>query len=155
MLLRTLAAPYGGLVCAGALCALVLHGAWGGGQDTEHAARNTAKEGRPEAAPTAERASLRRIGEVVGCEVEVTVDAAELREGACPAKQGRYRIATFTTDEGQRAWLAQTRMYGGTYLVGNRWVVTAQTPESLAPLRRELGGAIEVGDAHSGHHGGG
>lgn len=80
------------------------------------------------------------------------MEADELREGACGSGPGAYRIATFAADAGRAAWLAESRAYGGAYLVGARWVVTAASPEALAPARARLGGTIESGSAHTGPH---
>ncbi|WP_330261345.1 hypothetical protein [Streptomyces sp. NBC_00539] len=110
---------------------------------------------RPVAAASARAngVSVQDLAAALGCTAEITVDAEELREGACGAGAAGYRIATFTADEGQREWLAESRGYGGTYLVGDRWVVTAASAEALAPLRERLGGKVETGDAHGPEHG--
>ncbi|MFD7032227.1 hypothetical protein ACFWAR_29780 [Streptomyces sp. NPDC059917] len=96
--------------------------------------------------------TIQELAAALGCTAEVTVEADELREGACGAGKEGYRMATFTADAGQAAWLAESQAYGGTYLVGERWVVTAASPEALAPARAHLGGTIRSGAAHSGSH---
>lgn len=134
------------------LCAALLCGGCGSHGHTGRGTRDTTKEGHHEATATraAKPATLQQIAKAIGCEAEVTVDADELREGACTTKQGAYRMATFAADEGQRAWLTESQDYGGIYLVGNRWVVTAQTADSLSSLRGNLGGTIESGESHHG-----
>ncbi|MEW2412957.1 hypothetical protein AB0953_04400 [Streptomyces sp. NPDC046866] len=104
----------------------------------------------PAASPAgaARPAPLEDIAAALGCTPEVTVDADEVREGACGTGPQAYRMATFTTEAGRTAWLSEARMYGGTYLVGPTWVITAPTPEALAPARTRLGGTLESGDAH-------
>ncbi|GHB60274.1 hypothetical protein GCM10010347_32890 [Streptomyces cirratus] len=119
-----------------------------GGCGTGHAKTRPAAV----ASPQASHVSVQDLAAALGCTAEITVDAEELREGACGAGAAGYRIATFTADEGQRAWLAESRVYGGTYLVGDRWVVTAASAEALAPLRERLGGKVETGDAHGPGH---
>ncbi|MEU5808761.1 hypothetical protein [Streptomyces sp. NPDC047718] len=104
--------------------------------------------GNPSASPAARPDSFQEIAAALGCTPEVTVDAEEIREGACGTGPQAYRMATFTTEEGRSAWLAESRMYGGNYLVGPRWVVTAATPEALGPLHDKLGGTLESGAAH-------
>ncbi|MFJ3925929.1 hypothetical protein [Streptomyces sp. NPDC090022] len=99
--------------------------------------------------------TVQEIAAAVGCTAEITVDAEELREGACGTGKDAYRMLTFTAEEGRRAWLAEARNYGGSYLVGDRWIVTAASAEALAPLRDRLGGTVESGDSHTGGHGGG
>ncbi|MFD0265449.1 hypothetical protein ACFVGY_02490 [Streptomyces sp. NPDC127106] len=107
----------------------------------------------PTASPAARPGSFDEIAAVLGCTPEVTVDAEEIREGACGTGPQAYRMATFTTEEGRSAWLAESRVYGGTYLVGPRWVVTAATPEALGPLHDRLGGTVESGSTHGSAHG--
>ncbi|MEV7612521.1 hypothetical protein [Streptomyces sp. NPDC089799] len=102
----------------------------------------------PDRAPAVRPASLQEIAGALGCTPETTVDAEEVREGACGSGPGAYRMATFASDQGRDAWLAAARDYGGTYLVGARWVVTAATPEALTPLRTRLGGTIESAPQH-------
>ncbi len=110
----------------------------------------------PAPASTARPASFQEIAGALGCTPEITVDAEEVREGACGAGPGAYRMATFTTEEGRTAWLTEARNYGGTYLVGPTWVVTAASAEALAPVRDRLGGTIESGADHgSADHGSG
>ncbi|MEU2390254.1 hypothetical protein [Streptomyces sp. NPDC007369] len=106
----------------------------------------------PTPGPTARPGSFEEIAAVLGCTPEVTVDAEEIREGACGTGPQAYRMATFSTEEGRSAWLAESRGYGGTYLVGPRWVVTAATPEALGPLRDKLGGTLESGSDHGSAH---
>ncbi|MEU4729020.1 hypothetical protein [Streptomyces sp. NPDC023588] len=95
--------------------------------------------------------SIEEIAAALGCTAEVSVDADELRQGGCGTGEGAYRIVTFADDRGLRSWLTEARMYGGTYLVGDRWVVTAGTEQALTPLRDRLGGAVETGSQHDGH----
>ncbi|MEU3724090.1 hypothetical protein [Streptomyces sp. NPDC031705] len=81
----------------------------------------------------------------------MSMQADELRQGACATGQGAYRMTTFAAEQGLRSWLAETRVYGGVYLVGDRWVVTAQSADALTALRERLGGTLENGSAHAGH----
>ncbi|MFD5142210.1 hypothetical protein [Streptomyces sp. NPDC058401] len=92
---------------------------------------------------------LDRIAAALGCNPEVTVDAQEVREGACAVGAQAFRLATFSTAEGRAAWLTESRQYGGTYLVGERWVVTAPSAEALTPARDRLGGTLDSAPAHT------
>lgn len=94
---------------------------------------------------------MEELASALGCTAELSTQADELRQGACETGQGAYRLTTFAAEEGLRSWLAETRVYGGVYLVGNRWVVTAQSPEALTSLRERLGGTVETGEEHGGH----
>ncbi|MFF4012656.1 hypothetical protein [Streptomyces sp. NPDC001717] len=114
-------------------------------------APGTAPEKVSATAPATRSVSIEEIAAAIGCTAEVSVEAEELREGGCESAQGAYRMATFAADEGQRSWLAEARIYGGTYLVGNRWVVTAPQADALATLRERLGGSLDTGSTHV-HH---
>ncbi|MEU8839507.1 hypothetical protein AB0D97_10295 [Streptomyces roseus] len=104
----------------------------------------------PAPASTARPAPLQEIGAALGCTPETTVDAEELREGACGSGQTGFRMATFTSEQGRRTWLNEAQMYGGTYLVGPTWVITAASAEALAGARTRLGGTIETVSGHGG-----
>ncbi|MBT2457555.1 hypothetical protein [Streptomyces sp. ISL-86] len=148
------------LVCGGCTGqGQAAHRGAGGTDPVETPASSPVSSGPVSSAPaasgpasSARPATLQEIAAALGCAAEVTVDAEELKEGACGAGEEGYRMVTFSADQGQRAWLAESRMYGGTYLVGNRWVVTAASAEALAPLREHLGGTVETGDSHGAEH---
>lgn len=96
---------------------------------------------------------LDRIAAALGCSPEVTVDAQEVREGACAVEGRAFRMATFSTAQGRAAWLAESRQYGGTYLVGERWIITGPSADALTPARATLGGTLDSapGHAHGAH----
>ncbi|MET9883372.1 hypothetical protein ABZZ20_09495 [Streptomyces sp. NPDC006430] len=119
-----------------------------GGCAAGTSAGTAAGPGGPVPSSSARPAPLQEIAEALGCTPEITVDAEELREGACGSGQEGFRMATFTTEQGRQAWLTEAQMYGGTYLVGPRWVITAASAEALAPARTRLGGTIESAPAH-------
>ncbi|MCJ1676056.1 hypothetical protein MTF65_01485 [Streptomyces sp. APSN-46.1] len=139
--LPCVAVMFASLVCGG--CA---------GQHTPAAPR--AGTDAPAPSSSVRPATLQDIAAVLGCTAEIMVDAEELREGACGAGEDSYRMLTFAADQGQRAWLDESRTYGGTYLVGNRWVVVAASADALAPLRERLGGTVESGASHGASHDG-
>ena len=120
---------------------LALVAGCGGGED------DTAKGARPSgssAAPAAGIVAPPRI-EVIdglaGCEAEIRIEADELREGLCDSEQADYRITTFPAEKYKEAWLDAASVYGGTYLVGPRWVVSTKA-EHLDQARDKLGGTI-------------
>ncbi|MEU6313022.1 hypothetical protein [Streptomyces sp. NPDC047014] len=98
-----------------------------------------------EAAPPG--TSIEAIATAIGCTPQINVEAEELREGGCQNGPVAYRMLTFAAQGGLRAWLDEARAYGGAYLVGDRWVVTAPK-EALEPLRGKIGGSVETGDTH-------
>ncbi|MFD7256135.1 hypothetical protein [Streptomyces sp. NPDC059874] len=106
----------------------------------------------PAKAPATPFVSIEEIATAIGCTAEVSVEAEELRQGGCESGQGAYRMATFAADEGLRSWLAEARIYGGSYLVGNRWVVTTGESAALSSLRDRLGGSLDTGTPHGQHH---
>ncbi|MFE2550380.1 hypothetical protein ACFXGI_17780 [Streptomyces sp. NPDC059355] len=99
-------------------------------------------------APGARPAPLQTIADALGCTPETTVDAEELREGACGSGQEGFRMATFTSEQGRQSWLTEAQMYGGTYLVGPTWVITAASAEALAGAHTRLGGTIQTVSGH-------
>ncbi|MFE1975578.1 hypothetical protein [Streptomyces hygroscopicus] len=120
------------------------HGAGHGREKTSSAAKAFAAPGTP--------APLTKIADAIGCDATVITEAEELRQGACGSGGKRFTMVTFATDKGQRDWLATSKDYGGTYLVGKRWSVTGLSMDSLEPLREKLGGSLEKGMSMS--HGG-
>jgi len=87
-------------------------------------------------------AKVEVIAGLTGCKPKIRIDADELRQGVCHMKAADYLITTFPRDEYQAAWLDSASMYGGKYLVGSRWVVSAQ-PKMLERFRPKLGGTIQ------------
>ncbi|QES57706.1 hypothetical protein DEJ51_28975 [Streptomyces venezuelae] len=132
-------------VCAAALLC--------GGCSSKAAAQHTSAAA-PATAAAAPGTTLEQIATAIGCTAEVNVEVEELRQGGCQAGQVVYRMVTFTAEQGLRSWLTEARMYGGLYLVGDRWVVTAPTEAALTTLRGRLGGSLETGDTHGDAHGG-
>ncbi|MGR6920274.1 hypothetical protein ACU635_39085 [[Actinomadura] parvosata] len=56
-------------------------------------------------------------------------------------------MPTFAGGTGERAWLDDAEAYGGSYLVGDRWVVVA-APPPLEGVSRRLGGTVEAAHHH-------
>ena len=52
-------------------------------------------------------------------------------------------MLAFATGKGQRDWLEYAQMYGGSYLVGERWIIAARPKEALTAARARLGGSIQ------------
>lgn len=81
------------------------------------------------------------IAELTGCEVKIRTEAEELREGVCQTSVGDYLITTFPKDELKEVWLESASMYGGKYLVGPQWAISAK-PKVLKKLKAKVGGTI-------------
>ncbi|MFF4579708.1 hypothetical protein [Streptomyces sp. NPDC001389] len=141
------------LALGAVLCAVSAAGACAGAPahpgaaHAEHAAHASTAAPAAPAAP----ATVEQIATALGCTAELGTQAEELRQGACETAQGTYRMTTFRAEEGLHSWLAEAEPYGGVYLVGDRWVVTAQSADALAGLRGRLGGSVETGAEHTGH----
>lgn len=86
-------------------------------------------------------ARIEVIASLTGCEAEIRIEAEELREGVCRTDAGDYLITTFPAEEHKLTWLDTAAVYGGRYLVGPRWAITAR-PELLDGLRQEVGGTV-------------
>jgi hypothetical protein len=107
----------------------------------------------PEVPKTAS-GSLEQIASKAKCEPNISTDAAELRQANCETGDGKYVLATFATDRGQREWINEAKDYGGSYLVGRKWVAVGDSAV-VATLRGRLGGTVETGSSHHAESGGG
>ncbi|MFB9520815.1 hypothetical protein ACFFTU_12710 [Streptomyces cremeus] len=105
--------------------------------------------------PAEATGTLEELAALAGCEPRIGTDAAQIRQADCRAGNSRYVLAAFASDRGRAEWLDQATDYGGSYLVGRRWVVVADGP-TLALLRTRLGGVLLTGSSHApaGPHGG-
>lgn len=120
----------------GAVAALALAGCGsGGGQDT---------------VPRTATGSLEHLAAEVKCAPDMQTDEDEIRQAICKNGDGKFVLATFATDRGQREWINGAKDYGGHYLVGRKWVAVGETA-TVTALRSTLGGDIEEGMDHSAH----
>lgn len=107
----------------------------------------------PETPETA-TGSLEQLAERAECDPNVQTDAEELRQANCKTGDGRYILTTFATDRGLREWINEANDYGGSYLVGRKWVASGDA-KVVETLRGRLGGTVETAPAHhSGSDGG-
>lgn len=102
-------------------------------------------------APKTAGGTLEQIAAQAACKPKISTNAAELRQANCDTEDGRYVLATFATDRGQREWINGAKDYGGAYLVGRKWVAVGDE-NVVNALRGRLGGSVETGTNHSGHH---
>ncbi|NEC89320.1 hypothetical protein [Streptomyces sp. SID12501] len=87
-------------------------------------------------------AKVEVIAKLTGCEVTIRTDADELREGVCHTADGDYLITTFPAEKYKLTWLDSAAIYGGKYLVGPKWVISAP-PKLQESLRQKVGGTFE------------
>ncbi|MEU0809633.1 hypothetical protein [Streptomyces sp. NPDC005970] len=121
----------------------------GSDADSDKAAIDRGGKAKPSAsAPAARPASVEKLAGTMGCKPEITTDVDDYRQGVCHAGKKNYVFLSFVTTKGQRDWLGYAQMYGGTYLVGNRWVVSAESMRTLKEARGKLGGTIEESAAY-------
>ncbi|WP_420803122.1 hypothetical protein [Streptomyces spiramyceticus] len=104
--------------------------------------------------PETAKGSLEQLAKKVECEPNIQTDAEELRQANCKTGDGRYVLATFATDRGQREWINEAKDYGGAYLVGRKWVAVGDK-KVVTALRGQLGGTVETSSHHSGEGGSG
>ena len=132
------------LALTGAAAVLALAGCGSGGDATAAAV------------PSAATGSLEHLAAEVKCTPNIQIDADELRQAVCKKSKdadGKFILATFATDRGQREWINGAKDYGGHYLVGRKWVAVGETTKTVTTLRATLGGDIEEGTDHSAHTG--
>ncbi len=106
--------------------------------------------------PKTATGSLEHIASQAKCEPNIQTDAEEIRQANCTTGDGKYVLATFATDRGLREWINEAKDYGGSYLVGRKWVAVGDD-KVVATLRGRLGGTVETGSSHhsEGNEGGG
>jgi hypothetical protein len=127
------------LAAAGVMAVIALSGCGSGGS---------------EAAPETETRSLEQLASEAKCQPDIQTDTDQIRQAICKNGDGRFILATFATDQGQRAWLDAAKDHGGHYLVGAKWVAVGET-KMVTALRDQLGGNVEEGLSHSGAGAGG
>ncbi|MFK0124695.1 hypothetical protein ACIQSP_15425 [Streptomyces nigra] len=127
---------------AAGLAPLLLATACGGGDSGSAAASSGPPKVSATEAGVVAPAKIEVIAGLTGCKVKIRTEADELREGVCRTKQGDYLVTTFPEEKLKRTWLESASVYGGTYLVGTRWVVSGK-PAVLERLRPRIGGTME------------
>ncbi|MFF4884879.1 hypothetical protein ACFY2D_18790 [Streptomyces nigra] len=127
---------------AAGLAPLLLATACGGGDSGSAAASSGPPKVSATEAGVVAPAKIEVIAGLTGCKVKIRTEADELREGVCRTKQGDYLVTTFPEERLKRTWLDSASVYGGTYLVGTRWVVSGK-PAVLERLRPRIGGIME------------
>ncbi|QHA09587.1 hypothetical protein GQF42_14095 [Streptomyces broussonetiae] len=110
-----------------------------------------AGEGTKAVPPTA-TGSLESLAAEVKCTPNMQTDADTIRQAICTNTDGKFILATFSTDRGQREWINDAKDYGGYYLVGRKWVAVGGNG-TVKALRGTLGGDVEIGTDHSAHSG--
>lgn len=138
-----------GVAFAALLTAVALPLATACTSDTGSDTGKKASESAPPApvAAVVAPAKVEVIAQLTGCEVKIRTDAKELREGVCRTAAGDYLITTFPEEKYKLTWLDSAAVYGGTYLVGTKWVISS-APKLQETLRQKVGGTIEDLSVH-------
>lgn len=97
--------------------------------------------------------TVEELAETVGCTPAFQGTTADFRQANCKVGKTDYLILDFSTDDGQQAWYDGAIPYGGSYLVGERWILTSSSEDAMIKLQGELGGAIEQDESMGGGHG--
>ncbi|MER6067630.1 hypothetical protein ACFYZB_02685 [Streptomyces sp. NPDC001852] len=106
--------------------------------------------GDTKAVPPTATGSLESLAAEVKCRPNMQTDADTIRQAICTNTDGKFILATFSTDRGQREWINDAKDYGGYYLVGRKWVAVGDDGVVKA-LRGTLGGDVEIGTNHAAH----
>ncbi|MFJ3658730.1 hypothetical protein ACIPPR_36185 [Streptomyces nigra] len=115
----------------------------GGGDDAEKGKSSPSALTAAPAAGLVAPAKVEVIANLTGCKPKIRIEADELRQGLCHTKEIDYLITTFPEETLKQTWLDSAAAYGGKYLVGSRWIVSAKDPEMLDQFRAKLGGEIQ------------
>jgi hypothetical protein len=131
-----------GAALAASLAFLSLATACSGGEDGASASGKPSEISAAPAAGVMAPAKVEVIASLTGCKAKIRIEADELRQGLCHTPKVDYLVTTFPEERYKQAWLESAAIYGGKYLVGSRWVVSAKEPEMLERFRDKLGGTI-------------
>ncbi|HEX6358147.1 hypothetical protein [Actinophytocola sp.] len=87
--------------------------------------------------------TVEELAATVGCTPEFQGKTLDFRQAVCNSPTEDYVLLDFATAEGMRAWLDTAMLYGGTYLVGERWLLSSRAKETMETLSTTLGGVVE------------
>ncbi|HEX2132145.1 MAG TPA: hypothetical protein VHH15_11345 [Actinophytocola sp.] len=135
--------------CAGELSAEDLRAAEAYGSSHEQDRHGAGAPATTTSMPS-EFHTWRELAATVGCTAKLQGRAADFRHAACVKDGYTIVFLDFDTVRGQRDWLESGLLYGGVYLVGDRWVLSGRSREYMESLRPELGGNIEEATTHGG-----
>nr|WP_155057950.1 hypothetical protein [Streptomyces blattellae] len=130
-----------GAALAVSLAVLPLVTACGGGESDAAAVVDPSEMSAAPAAGVEAPARVEVIASLTGCKPKIRIEAEELRQGVCHTKEVDYLITTFPEERFTEVWLDSAAVYGGKYLVGERWIVSAR-PEMLEGFRDKIGGTV-------------
>ncbi|MFG1921677.1 hypothetical protein [Cryptosporangium sp. NPDC048952] len=89
--------------------------------------------------------TVEQIAAHLGCKPEIHTDAEQLREGRCGTGANVFSVTTFPAEKYKQAWLYEAGGWGGWYVVGPGWTVSASTKEAAVSRQKKLGGSLVDG----------
>lgn len=128
---------------AAGVALLPLSAACGGGEDDAARAPGASRTPAISAvqAQVVAPARVEVIARLTDCTAKIRIEADELRQGVCHTERADYLITTFPEERFKRTWLDTAATYQGDFLVGSRWVISAER-EALERFRTRTGGTI-------------
>ncbi|AGP53098.1 hypothetical protein [Streptomyces rapamycinicus] len=143
------------VAAVGALLAIAGCGGGDGGGKADAKAETGGNATRPSASadPTPKAARVEQLASAAGCKPEFTTKVDDYRQAVCKNSKGKFLFLDFVTAKNQRDWLETAQMYGGVYLVGNRWVLSSSPRKNMEKFRERFGGTIEEGTSYGGASG--
>ena len=95
--------------------------------------------------------TVEQLAATVGCTPDFQGKTSDFRQANCTIGETDFLMLDFLTDDGQRAWYDNAKIYGGSYLVGERWILASSSEDEMIKLQDELGGSIEQDKSMGGH----
>lgn len=120
------------------LCATTLAGCADSGTEPAAAAPS------PSVSPPV-TGSVEQVAARLDCKPEIRTDADELRQGMCDTAAGQFAVTTFPAEKFKLIWLDAAAGWGGWYVVGPRWAVSATTKDEAVSRQKKLGGSLVDG----------
>lgn len=103
----------------------------------------TTTQAGPTATVPAKPYTVEELAAAVGCTPEFQGKPLDFRQAVCEGGGRKFVLLDFATAQGQSDWLDYSLMYGGVYLVGERWVLSADSRDYMVELSKTLGGTIK------------
>ncbi|WP_344652325.1 hypothetical protein [Cryptosporangium japonicum] len=89
--------------------------------------------------------TVEQIASRLDCTPEIRIQAEELRQGMCGTGDALFAVTTFPADKFRDVWLYEAAGFGGWYVVGPGWTVSASTKDQATIRQKKLGGALVDG----------
>ena len=114
------------------------------GCSNSDAAPKTASSPRPSVSPPV-TGSVEQVAARLDCKPQIRTDADELRQGICGTGNAEFSVTTFPAEKFKAIWLDAAAGWGGWYVVGPRWAVSASTKDQAVARQQKLGGSLVDG----------